>query len=36
LTYLEVPGTQHFSIVGEVSRDGSPLRASLFLQMGLT
>jgi arylformamidase len=35
LVYLEVPGTQHFSIVGEIGRAGSPLRAAIFNQIGL-
>lgn len=35
LVYLEVPGTQHFSIVGAIGAAGSPLRAAIFAQMGL-
>ncbi|HVL34075.1 MAG TPA: alpha/beta hydrolase [Burkholderiales bacterium] len=35
LVYLEVPGAKHFSIIGEVSRAGSALRAALFHQMRL-
>ncbi|MBM3485581.1 MAG: alpha/beta hydrolase [Alphaproteobacteria bacterium] len=35
LVYLEVPGTQHFSIVGAIGAAGSPLRAAIFAQMGI-